>query len=93
VVARLSLSPVTKLKTPRGRLVVRGAVNGVGTGRVSVTCSAKLGKRALRVLFARYSGRVAGCGFAVGSRRGLVSGKVTVRSGSAVASRTFRLRT
>jgi hypothetical protein len=93
VAARLSLSPVTKLKAPRGRLVVRGAVNGVGTGRVSVTCSAKLGKRALRVLFARYAGREASCGFAVGSRRWFVNGKMTVRSGSAVASRTFRLRT
>jgi hypothetical protein len=67
-------------------------LNGVETGRVSVKCSAKLGKRSLRVLFARYAGRVARCGFAVGARRGFVTGKITARSGTAVATRSFQLR-
>jgi hypothetical protein len=92
MIARLNLAPVSRLKAPRGQLVVRGIMNRVETGRVSVKCSAKLGKRSLRVLFARYAGRVARCGFAVGARRGFVTGKITARSGTAVATRSFRLR-
>jgi hypothetical protein len=74
------------------RLVVRGIVKGVETDRDSVKCSAKLGKRSLRVLFARYAGRVASCGLAVGARRGFVTGKITARSGTAAATRSFQLR-
>ena len=89
---KLSLgSVVARKKVARGRLFVRARVSNPGTGRVTVQCSAKQGKRRLRVAFAQYSRGSASCGFA-GVRRGLVSGKITVRSGSAVASRTFRVR-
>jgi hypothetical protein len=78
-------------KVAGGRLHVRARVSNPGTGRVTVRCSAKQGKRRLRVAAARYAGGTALCTFA-GVRRGLVSGKITVRSGQAVASRTFRVR-
>jgi hypothetical protein len=84
-------SVVAVKKVARGRLFVRARVSNPGTGRVTVQCSAKQGKRRLRVAAARYAGGTATCTFA-GVRRGLVSGKVTVRSGQAVASRTFRVR-
>ena len=84
-------SVVATKKVARGRLFVRARVSNPGTGRVTVQCSAKQGKRRLRVAFAQYSRGTASCGFA-GVRRGIVSGKVTVRSGSAAASRTFRVR-
>ena len=84
-------SVVAVKKVARGRLSVRARVSNPGTGRVTVQCSAKQGKRRLRVAAARYSGGTAMCTFA-GVRRGPVSGKITVRSGSAVASRTFRVR-
>jgi hypothetical protein len=78
-------------KGRRGRLTVRARVSNVPTGRVTVQCTAKQGKRRLRVVTAGYSGGTAVCTFA-GVRRGLVSGKITVRAGQAVASRTFQVR-
>ena len=75
----------------RGRLTVGAPVSNPGTGRVTVQCSAKQGKRRLRVVASQYSRGSVRCSFA-GVRRGPVSGKITVRSGQVVASRTFRVR-
>lgn len=88
---KMRVGSVARIKAPRGRVTVRARVSNVSAGRVSVQCSARQGKRRLRVLAARYSARTALCSFA-GARRGLVNGKIVVRSGQAVASRTFRLR-
>jgi hypothetical protein len=87
---KLRIGSVSRLKA-RGRLIVRARVSNAGDGRVSVQCSARQGKRRLRVLVARYSAGTAQCSFGR-ARRGLVSGKIVVRSGQMVASRTFRLR-
>jgi hypothetical protein len=84
-------SVVAMKKVAGGRLSVRARVSNPGTGRVRVQCTAKQGKRRLRVAASRYLDGTAMCTFA-GVRRGPVSGKITVRSGSAVASRTFRVR-
>ena len=88
---KLRVGAVSRSKGPRGRLTVRARVTNAGDGRISVQCSARQGKRRLRVLAARYSAPTALCRFA-GARRGLVSGKIVVRSGQMVASRSFRLR-
>jgi hypothetical protein len=88
---KLRVGAVSRIKGPRGRLTVRALVSNAGTGRVSVKCTARQGNRRLRVLSARYSAPVALCRF-VRARRGLVSGKIVVRSGQMVASRSFRLR-
>jgi hypothetical protein len=88
---KLRVGAVSRIKGPRGRLTVRARVSNAGDGRVSVKCSARQGKRRLRMLAARYSAGTARCSFA-GARRGTVGGKIVVRSGQMVASRTFRLR-
>ena len=49
-------SVVATKKVAGGRLFVRARVSNPGTGRVTVQCSAKQGKRRLRVAFAQYSG-------------------------------------
>jgi hypothetical protein len=87
----MRVGSVARVKAPRGRLMVRARLSNVPAGRVTVQCSAKQGKRRLRVVARRYSASAAQCIFA-GARRGLVSGKITVRSGQAVASRAFRVR-
>ena len=88
---KMRVGSVARIKAPRGRLTVRARVANAGAGRVSVKCSARQGKRRLRVVAARYAAPTARCSFA-GARRGLVSGKIVVQAGSAVASRTFRVR-
>ncbi len=88
---KMRLGSVARIRALRGRLTVRARVSNAPAGRVTVQCSAKQGKRRLRVVARRYSAGSALCTFA-GARRGPVSGKITVRSGSAVASRTFRIR-
>jgi hypothetical protein len=87
---KMRVGAVSRIKA-RGRLTVQARVSNAPTGRVSVQCIAKQGKRRLRVLAARYSAGTARCSFGR-VRRGLVSGKIVVRSGQMVASRTFRLR-
>ena len=84
-------SVVARKKVAGGRLYVRARVSNPGAGPVTVRCSAKQGKRRLRVAASRYVSGTAMCTFA-GVRRGLVSGKITVRSGQAIASRTFTVR-
>lgn len=91
VAPKMRVGSVSRVKAPRGRLTVRARLSNVPAGRVTVQCSAKQGNRRLRVLARRYSASTALCTFG-GVRRGPVSGKITVRSGQAVASRTFRVR-
>lgn len=88
---KMRVGSVTRIKAPRGRLTLGARVSNPGPGRVTVRCSAKQGKRHLRVAAARYSSGSALCSFA-GVRRGPVGGTITVRSGKLVASRTFRVR-
>jgi hypothetical protein len=88
---KLRIASAKLLRLPGRRLMVYARLGNVSAGRVTVRCSAKQGKRRLRVVSARYSGGDAVCFFAR-ARRGLVSGKITVRSGQAVASRSFRFR-
>jgi hypothetical protein len=88
---KLSMGSVRRIKAPRGRLTVSARVKNAGAGGVSVRCSAKQGKRRLRVLAAQYASGSAVCRFK-GVRRGVVSGKITASSSAGVASRAFRLR-
>ncbi len=88
---KMRIGSVRRMTAPRGRVTVRARVSNAPAGRATVQCSAKQVKRRLRVVARRYSAGSALCAFAA-ARRGPVSGKITVRSGSAVASRTFRVR-
>ena len=88
---KLRVGSVVRIRAPRGRLTVRARVSNAGDGRVSVKCSARQGKRRLRVLAARYSDSHCAVQLRRCSSRA-VSGKIVVHSGQMVAGRTFRLR-
>ena len=91
VAPKLRVGSAKLLRLPGRRLMVYARLSNVPAGRVTVRCRAKQGKRRLRVVSARYLTGDAMCLFGR-ARRGLVTGKITVRSGRAAASRTFRFR-